>query len=36
MTLRSTLTLVATARLKDLPGHLRKKVNAKIKSAKDS
>ena len=36
MTLRSTLTLDATARLKDLPEHSRKKANAKIKSARDS
>jgi len=35
-TLRSTLTLVATVRLKDLLGHLKKKANVKIKSARDS
>ena len=36
MILRSTLTLVAIVKHKDLPGHSRKKANAKIKSARDS
>jgi len=36
MTPRSTLTLVATVRLKDLPRHSSKKANAKIKNARDS
>ena len=33
---RSTLTLVATVKLKDLPKHSNKKANVKIKNARDS